>query len=413
MLSAGNPMRIRHVSLLLALLFGITACGGSSVDLPRDAEDMPEYTEPAEFERTGKEFMPLDNIAADLEPHWQEVESCEQVGYTSEINDKTYRNHLLFTFDRSTRRTFDLACEMEQHGYYVSHVARVRKETWSDYDKRFVPSLFTFFRIRSADGSVDFVTYHATGYHNAGNVQLGGCNHDENYCYFLYRPSYVINMHNGLYRRFSIVRRQRNEHYEDSGPVALLLGKEMPEVSAFVSGESDGIPRALALRALVREVQRQYPEAMGQALDLYGYVRPMRDGIVIEDVGANLGMAGTDASYLIKLTEDPECEPTDNAQVRQCTLTVKTSFRAYNRASGSTQTKVAQIANVAAAGKQSGTIEALFIQDDSGWRMVVTEQIARFLSGVDRKNDWVVRTSDGRTLSGAPAVSCIANPRDC
>ena len=75
--------------------------------------------------------------------------------------------------------------------------------------------------------------------------------------------------------------------------------------------------------------------------------------------------------------------------------------------------EVAQIANVAASGTQTGEIEALFIKGETGWRMVITEEIARFLSGVDRRNSWMVRTSDGRTLTGAPAVSCIADPRNC
>ncbi len=359
--------------------------------------------------------MPLEDIARLLEPHWREVKSCEQVAYTKTTPsaEDIYTYHLMFTFSRSAGENFDLACEMEKHGYYVSGVARIRKEIWSDFSKRFEPRLFTFFRIKSSDGHADFATYLVNNYRDNGNANLDGCNHEEKYCYFRYRPSYVINLQNGLYTKFKIVRRNRSEYWEDSGPVALLLGKEVPEVAAFVAGEIDGIPRMLALRALVREVQRQYPEGKGEALDLYGYVRPMTNGIVIEDVGANLGVFGTDASYLIRLTDTPDCHETDNPQVRQCTLQVKTSLQAYNRATGSRQTKLAQIANVAAAGTQTGEVEALFVQEDSGWRLVVTEELARFLSGKDRKSNWVVRTNDGRTLTGAPAVSCIADPSNC
>lgn len=94
-------------------------------------------------------------------------------------------------------------------------------------------------------------------------------------------------------------------------------------------------------------------------------------------------------------------------------MTVQTSFFACDTRTGSRQTRIAQIANVAASGGQSGEIGAIFARNEGGWRMVVTDQIARFLSGVDRKNRWVVRTSDGRTLSGADAVQCIADPNDC
>ncbi len=406
--------------LLFVVFLGLAACGGDSssgepVGLPRDTHEPFEYWDPAEFERTGKELMPLEGIAKALEPHWRGVESCEQVAYTQTTpsSGETYIYKLLFSFNRSTGNTYDLACEMEKHGFYVSHVARIRKEVWSDYWKRVEPRLFTFFRIRSADGRADFATFLVNDFHRDGKVNLDGCNHDEKYCYFLYRPSYVINLQNGLFTKFKIARRNRAEFYEDSGPVALLLGKEMPDIAAFVTGEIDGIPRSLALRALVREVQRQYPEGMGEALDLYGYVRPMTNGVVIEDIGANLGIAGTDASYLIRLTDSPDCEDTDNPSVRHCTLQVKTSLQAYNRATGSKQTKIAQIANVAAAGTQTGEIEALFVQEEGGWRLVVTEEIARFLSGKDRKNNWAVRTADGRTLMGAPAVSCIADPNNC
>ncbi len=384
-----------------------------SINLPRPSKEAPAYTAPANFERTGREIMPLENIVAELEPHWRDVGSCEQVAYRKDIREQTYEYRLLYTFSRSAGQVFNLACEMEQHGYYVSHVARVQKEIWSDYNQRFELRLFTFFRVRSADGSADFATYLTSGFHTNGNVNLDGCNHEEQWCYFLYRPNTVINMENGLFTRFKIERRNRSEFYEDSGPVALMLGKDMPDVAAFVSGESDAIPRALAWRALVREVQRQYPEGQREALDLYGYVRPSQSGIVIEDVGANLGLSGTDATYVVRLTEKPDCEGTENAEVRQCRLKVETSFSAYNRATGSRHTKVAQIANVAASGSQKADVEALFVKAESGWRLVVTDQIARFLSGVDRRNDWVVRTSDGRTLQGAPAVSCIADPNLC
>lgn len=402
--------------MLLAALLALSACddaGPKAVELPRDPLAPPDYVEPVEWERTGKEVMPLDNIVAELEPVWREVGSCEQAGYAQAAGDKTYSYHFFHVYNRSARKSVDLACEMEANGYYVSHVAQVKKDIWSDFEKRVEPRLFTFVRIRSADGAADFATYLVHGYHLSGNVNLDGCDHDQQRCHFSYYPSYVINMANGLYTRFKIERRNRDEYYEDSGIVALLLGKEMPEVAAFVSGASDGIPRALALRALVREVQRQYPEGTGEALDLYGHVRKMSGGIVIEDVGANFGLTGTDASYLVKLADAPACEETENEKVRQCLLKVSTSFVAYNRASGSRQTKLAQIANVAAAGTQTGEIEALFIQDDDGWRMVVTEEIARFLSGVDRRNDWVVRTSDGRTLSGMAAIDCINDPDDC
>ena len=410
---------MRRTLFTIAAFAALCACGDDegaarrAVELPRASLDPPAYAEPAEWERTGKEVMPLDNIVAELEPIWREVGSCEQAGYARETGGKTYSYHFFHVYNRGAQKAVDLACEMEAHGYYVSHVAQVKKDIWSDYDKRVEPRLFTFVRIRSADGAADFATYLVHNYHLSGGVNLDGCDHDEQRCHFSYYPSHVINMRNGLYTRFKIERRNRNDYYEDSGIVALLLGKEMPEVEAFVSGASDGIPRALALRALVREVQRQYPEGTKEALDLFGHVRPMSSGIVIEDVGANFGLAGTDASYLVKLTDAPTCEETENEKVRRCVLKVATSVVAYNRASGSRQTKLAQIANVAAAGTQTGEIEALFIQDEDGWRMVVTDEIARFLSGVDRRNDWVVRTSDGRTLSGMDAIDCINDPDDC
>ena len=94
-------------------------------------------------------------------------------------------------------------------------------------------------------------------------------------------------------------------------------------------------------------------------------------------------------------------------------MKVKTNMFAYDRRTGSRQTRIAQIANVSASGDQSAEIEAIFARDEDGWRMIVTEDIARLLSGVDRRNRWVVRTSDGRTLSGAPAAYCIADPDNC
>lgn len=402
---------------LLPALVALCACDGEtsadSATLPRPDAGAAAYWEPAAWPRTGKELLPLDNIAAELEPIWREADSCEQVGYAEETQGETYDYRLLYIHDRAARANVDLGCEMEKHGFYVSHVAWMKKDIWSDYENRFSPRLFTFFRIRSADGAADFALYHVHGYHLAGNVNLDGCDHDEARCWFSYRSSPVISLKDGLFARFPVVRRNGNDHVEDSGAVALLLGKPAPEVAAFVAGESDGVPRAMALSALMREAQRQYPEGAGEALDLIGHVRHSTGGIVIEDVGANFGLAGTDASYVIRLTDQPACEETENERVRQCLLKVKTSLSAYNRASGSQQTKLAQIANVAAAGTQEGEIEALFVREDSGWRMVVTEEIARFLSGVDRRSTWVVRTGDGRTLRGGPAVACIANPDDC
>ncbi len=401
------------IALLLLAACGEETSAGGAVALPRPALDPLPPWAPAEVARTGREVMPLENIAVELADYWRETRSCEQVAYAREIEGRSYVYRLLFAYDRSERRNFDLACEMEKHGYYVSDVARLRKEVCSDHENRYSPRLFTFFRIRSADGEADFATYSVNPYHHSGDVNLDGCDHAERICYFRHPPGYVIYLDSGLFTRFPIVRRDRNEHTEDSGAVALLLGKDMPEVAAFIGGESDGIPRSLALRALVREVHRQYPEGQRQALDLYGRVRASQSGVVIEDVGANFGLAGTDATYVVRLTDAPDCSETDNPDVRQCVLQVETRLVAYNRASGSRQTRFAQIANVAAGGDQQGSIEALFVRDDSGWRMVVTDEIARFLSGVDRRNDWVVRTRDGRTLRGAPAVACVANPANC
>ncbi|WP_281966696.1 hypothetical protein [Roseovarius nanhaiticus] len=403
---------------LIALL-ALCACkeetkADGAIALPRPEAAPLAYWEPAEWQRTGDELLPLDNIGAQLAPIWREVSSCGEVAYQSPGGSDAFEIRLLYIYDRAAQRFANLACDMESHGYYVSHVARVKKDVWSDYEMAVQPRHFTFLRIQSADGLADFMLYHVAGYHpGSESPQVGGCNRDEGYCWLDYYPGYVTNLSNGLYTRFKIARTDRNDHIEDSGAVALLLGKDMPEVAAFVGGATDGIPRALAQRALVREVQRQYPEGLGEALDLYGYTRPMTNGVVIEDVGANFGLAGTDASYLITTIGEPVCEPTENEAVRQCKLIVETSLFAYNRATGSRQTKFAQIANVAASGNQRGEIEALFVRGEDGWRMIITDQIARFLSGVDRKNDWVVVTSDGRTLSGAPAVSCIADPSLC
>ncbi|WP_135506891.1 hypothetical protein [Roseovarius aestuariivivens] len=406
-------------ALVLAVV-ALAACKSDgvaqdAVSLPRPATELPEgRPDFAEWERTGKEVMPLDALDAKLEPIWQPVTSCQALGHSEVINEKSYRLSYLHLFSRSEGRTLDLGCAMEENGFYVSHVAHVTKNIWSDYNNREEPRLFTFFRVQSADGDADFVIYHVTTIDTQDRPRVGGCDHAAQSCYFLYDgPFDVVNLSNGLYERFPRVQRDYTDYPEEVAPVAMLLGQSSPEMTAFVTGDADGIPFRLAKRELVREVQRQYPEGAGMALDLTGYIRFSANGVVIEDVGANLGFAGTDASYVVRLQDTPVCEETQNEDVRQCTMRVETEVFAYNRATGSNQTKIAQIANVAASGRQRGEIEALFVRQDDGWRMIVTEETARFLSGIDRKNEWVVRTSDGRTLTGAPAASCIADPMNC
>ncbi len=411
--------------IFAAVLF-IAGCddGESTVVLPRDGGSPPARWEPVEWDRTGRETMPLDNIASVLAAIWRPVESCDEVAFTKELNGESYRFDLFNVFSRKRGAYVNLACEMEQHGHYVSHVARVSKEVWSDYEKRVLPVIFTFFRIQSTLGATDFVTYDLSRTRD-GQARADDCEHEEKRCLFALKGAvHAIDLKSGLYDRFAIPSREeplennpgmttRNEYPEETGPLAILLGGENAQAAKLIVGNPDDIPRALARRALAREVHRQYPDGSSGALDLPGSVRTTSNGIVIEDIGAAFGVRETSASYVVKLKGGPTCAPTENEDVRICDMTVETSFFAYDTRTGSRQTRIAQIANVAASGDQSGEIEAIFARNKDGWRMVVTDQIARFLSGVDRKNRWVVRTSDGRTLSGADAVQCVADPNDC
>ncbi|MEM7547377.1 MAG: hypothetical protein AAF367_17750 [Pseudomonadota bacterium] len=412
--------------LIGAAFICLAACDGDAetVSLPRGDGSPPARWEPVTWESTGRERLPLDNIAAELEPIWRPVNTCNEVAFTETLNDDTYRFDLLQVYHRKQRQHVNLACEMENHGYYVSDLARVVKDVWSEYDKKALPVIFSFFRIRSADGAADFAIYHQALMRD-GRGRVADCVHEQKRCLFAISGAIdTIDLKSGLYDRFSIASREepmennpglttRNEYPEETGPVALLLGGENAAAAALVSGNIDNIPRALARRALVREIHRQYPDGSDGALTLPGTIRTMSSGIVIEDIGAAFGVRETDASYVVRLTGGPNCEPTSNEDVRLCRMSVRTALFAYDRRTGSRNTRVAEIANVAASGDQTGEVEAVFARDDNGWRMIVTEDIARLLSGVDRQNRWVVTTSDGRTLTGTPAVQCIANPRDC
>ena len=108
----------------------MAACddGASDVSLPRDSGTPPAWWEPVVWEKTGRETMPLDNIASELEPIWRPVRSCDEVAFVEESNGETYRYDLLSVFHRKRGEYVNLACEMESHGYYVSHVARVAKD---------------------------------------------------------------------------------------------------------------------------------------------------------------------------------------------------------------------------------------------------------------------------------------------
>ena len=416
---------MRLALALAASLAFAAAAQAQNVTLPRPPLDPASPPEATSWPATGKQLLRLDGIGARLEPLWRPVGSCTEVGYEGEARGEPYAFRLLYVYHQARGEWIDLACEMEEHGYFVAAIAQVRKPVWSEYDRREVGRYFTFFRVQDAAGERDFVLYHIAKEWRGGTPGVSGCDHENKRCYFSYEDPYrVIDLASGMDSRFAARLRDtpvennpgmttKTRFPEQSGPVAVLLGGRNEAFEAFVSRENDSIPHALALRALVGEVQRQYPEGAAQALDLPGRVRASRSGIVIEDIGANLGLAGTDASYVVRLLGDPDCDATENPDVRNCRLDVRTSVNAYDRRSGSRQTRVAKIANLTASGEQTGEIEALFIRGDEGWRMVVTEQIARFLSGTDRQNRWVLRTSDGRTLSGASAASCIANPREC
>jgi len=253
----------------------------------------------------------------------------------------------------------------------VCESAGVSKEVWSDYSNKTVRVILTFFRIRSADGVSDFALYHQVRQKD-GRGRVADCDHEEQRCLFRIAGSvYAIDLQSGLYDRFPIASREeplennpgmttRNEYPEETGPVALLLGGENAAAAALINGSITDVPRALARRALVREVHRQYPDGSNGALTLPGRIRTMSSGIVIEDIGAAFGVRETDASYVVKLIDGPDCKPTDNDEVLICQMNVKTNLFAYDRLTGSRGTRIAEIANVAVSGDPSGSIAEVF-----------------------------------------------------
>jgi hypothetical protein len=74
----GFPMRrIFLLSVLILCACRDNGAAADPVDLPRESKSVPDYQAPVNWDRTGKELMPLDNIGAALDPVWRPVESCE------------------------------------------------------------------------------------------------------------------------------------------------------------------------------------------------------------------------------------------------------------------------------------------------------------------------------------------------